>query len=150
MSSGFRVCGPVLLYDVSLPLKDYYNLVDIMRQYLDDLSPRVFGFGHLGKTKYYDTDCEIYCKYILFKGDGNLHLNIQLTRLDTEVRNKVEDFLFKQIVDLKGSMSAEHGLGFPKTKYLALSKPDSVVRLMRNLKRTFDPNGIMNPYKLFP
>lgn len=52
-------------------------------------------------------------------------------------------------MNLKGSMSAEHGLGFLKRHYIPLSKPDNVVRLMKTLKRSFDPNGIMNPYKVF-
>lgn len=58
--------------------------------------------------------------------------------------------LIKQVMNLKGSMSAEHGLGFLKRHYFPLSKPDSVVRVMKNLKMMFDPNGIMNPYKVFP
>lgn len=122
-----------------------------MRKYLGNLSPRVFGFGHLGrKTRQFQRKKKLWNDKISFLGDGNLHLNIQLTTLDPGVRNNFESFLFKKVVELKGSISAEHGLGFNKTKYLALSKPDSVVRLMRSLKRAFDPNGIMNPYKVFP
>lgn len=86
-------------------------------------------------------------KYIV--GDGNLHLNIQLNNHDQDEVDRIENFLFQKVVKMKGSMSAEHGLGFIKSKYLTLSKPENVVQLMKDLKRTFDPNNIMNPYKIF-
>lgn len=83
-------------------------------------------------------------------GDGNLHLNVQLKSYDPAVINTVENILCKKVVDLKGSMSAEHGLAFVKSKYLPLSKPGNVIQLMKTIKNCFDPNGIMNPYKVFP
>lgn len=50
----------------------------------------------------------------------------------------------------KGSISAEHGIGFLKTKYLKYSKSDLEVDLMKNIKNVIDPNKILNPYKIFP
>jgi FAD/FMN-containing dehydrogenase len=50
----------------------------------------------------------------------------------------------------KGSISAEHGIGLLKTKYLKYSKSDIEVDLMKKLKNTFDPKKILNPYKIFP
>lgn len=69
---------------------------------------------------------------------------------DPAVRVTVEDFLFQKVVEMKGSISAEHGLGFVKAKYLSSSKPKNVVEVMKTIKENFDPNGIMNPYKVFP
>lgn len=75
-------------------------------------------------------------------------MSIQLTELNSETQNKVEQFLSSQVLNLRGSMSAEHGMGFLKSKYLSLNNTDGAVRLMKNVKRIFDPNGIMNPYKV--
>ena len=50
----------------------------------------------------------------------------------------------------KGSISAEHGLGFAKNKYLGYSKSQGSIDMMRRIKKVFDPKGLMNPYKYFP
>lgn len=47
-------------------------------------------------------------------------------------------------------MSAEHGLGLSKAEYIGLSKSPEMVALMRQVKEMFDPNGILNPYKVLP
>jgi FAD/FMN-containing dehydrogenase len=50
----------------------------------------------------------------------------------------------------KGSISAEHGLGFAKNKYLGYSKSQEDIDMMRRIKTLFDPKGLMNPYKYLP
>lgn len=50
----------------------------------------------------------------------------------------------------KGSISAEHGLGFAKNKYLGYSKSEANIEMMRRIKKVFDPKGLMNPYKYLP
>jgi (R)-2-hydroxyglutarate---pyruvate transhydrogenase len=52
--------------------------------------------------------------------------------------------------ELNGSISAEHGLGFAKNKYLKYSKSALDIEYMRRIKKVFDPKGIMNPYKYLP
>jgi (R)-2-hydroxyglutarate---pyruvate transhydrogenase len=54
------------------------------------------------------------------------------------------------IDDHRGSISAEHGLGFAKNKYLKYSKSEADIVVMRKIKNLFDPKGIMNPYKYLP
>ena len=54
------------------------------------------------------------------------------------------------IDDHKGSISAEHGLGFAKNKYLSYSKSQASIDMMRRIKNVFDPKGLMNPYKYLP
>src|SRR5579862_9517569 len=49
-----------------------------------------------------------------------------------------------------GSISAEHGLGFAKNKYLEYSKSKENIEMMRRIKQVFDPKGLMNPYKYLP
>ena len=50
----------------------------------------------------------------------------------------------------KGSISAEHGIGLQKTEFLEYSKTRPMIDYMKKIKGVFDPNGIMNPYKVLP
>lgn len=81
---------------------------------------------------------------------GNLHLNITSPEYSTEVMDKIEPFLYDWVANHKGSISAEHGLGFKKKNFIYHSKSKSAVHLMKDIKRTFDPNMILNPYKVLP
>jgi len=50
----------------------------------------------------------------------------------------------------KGSISAEHGVGLHKPHFLHLQKSPQILQIYRDIKKLFDPNGIMNPYKVIP
>jgi len=50
----------------------------------------------------------------------------------------------------KGSISAEHGVGLHKPSYLHLQKSDNILGIYRDIKKLFDPNGILNPHKMIP
>ncbi len=88
-------------------------------------------------------------------GDGNLHLNI----LKPENLSKDEFFakcatvnqwVFETVQKYNGSISAEHGVGMTKRDYLGYSRSAEEVVYMKAIKAVFDPNGIMNPGKIFP
>ena len=88
-------------------------------------------------------------------GDGNLHLNI----LKPENLSKDEFFakcatvnqwVFETVQKYNGSISAEHGVGMTKRDYLGYSRSAEEVGYMKAIKAVFDPNGIMNPGKIFP
>ena len=88
-------------------------------------------------------------------GDGNLHLNI----LKPESLSKDEFFarcatvnkwVFEIVQKYNGSISAEHGVGMTKRDYLSYSRSEAEIALMKAVKQVFDPNGIMNPGKIFP
>ena len=87
-------------------------------------------------------------------GDGNLHLNIlkpenlQIEEF-RERCNEVSTDIFDAIKTLGGSVSAEHGVGTLKAPYLGYSKSDSEIDAMRAIKAIFDPDGILNPGKVF-
>ncbi len=60
----------------------------------------------------------------------------------------LEPFIFQWLRDRNGSISAEHGLGLMKGKYLDYCKSGEVIEQMKNIKKMLDPNGILNPYKV--
>lgn len=129
--------GGVYKYDVSLPLASMWTLVGAVREnlkskgLLGDSSELpaidVIGYGHIG-------DC-------------NLHLNIPVRRYDQTVEEALEPFVFEFVAKHQGSISAEHGVGFQKSKDVQYSRSPLQLELMQELRNLFDPNRIMNPYK---
>ena len=84
-------------------------------------------------------------------GDSNLHLNVCARRgKDDAVLAVLEPWIFETVARHNGSISAEHGIGVCKPQYLSLQKSPATIALMRALKSTFDPRGILNPYKVLP
>lgn len=115
---------------------------------MGERSSRVFGYGHLGgksRKKFNVVFISLH-----FSGDCNLHLQIAVDNFSHEIKNFIESYVFKRVIELKGSISAEHGMEFTKGKYLNEIKTKEYATLMRNLKKTLDPNSILNPYKMFP
>lgn len=117
-------------YDISLPLPKFYKLVEDMRIQLGDKVIRCCGYGHVG--------------------DGNLHLNITTKGYEKDVLHLIEPFVYEWTAETRGSISAEHGLGFKKRNYIHFSKSSSAIKLMKQMKAVMDPNGILNPYKVLP
>ena len=86
-------------------------------------------------------------------GDGNVHFNIMLDKRNKEALNKAEaavEELFRYTIELGGTISGEHGVGITKAPYLDMELGSVEVALMRRIKAAFDPNGILNPGKIFP
>lgn len=77
-------------------------------------------------------------------------MNISVPEFKQEVLNKIEPFVYEFTSKLKGSISAEHGIGFRKQKYIHYSKSKNAINLMKNIKSMMDPNNILNPYKVLP
>ena len=120
----------MFLFDVSLRRSD-------MERYLEELAGRLqrgwsdhdlFVFGHLG--------------------DGNLHLGIRAGPADASAREAVEACVYEPLAEIGGSISAEHGIGLEKKRWLSVSRLPEEVALMRSLKQALDPENILNPNKV--
>ena len=86
-------------------------------------------------------------------GDGNIHVNILKDKLDDKTwENNIDGAIreiFKLTVSLGGTISGEHGIGYSQKPYLSIAIGDTEIDLMKKIKRTFDPNNILNPGKIF-
>ncbi|CAF3364473.1 unnamed protein product [Rotaria sp. Silwood1] len=125
--------GYVFKYDFSLPPSRMYKLVEETQERMKQFSNvrNVTGFGHLG--------------------DQNLHLNITVKHgYSDEIKHALEPWLYEWVAKERGSISAEHGLGLHKSKYLQLNKGKQSLELMKQMKNMFDPQCILNPYKVIP
>jgi len=127
--------GYIYKYDISLPLGDFYDIVHEMKHHLRDFHNRirVCNWGHVI--------------------DGNLHFNVFTPgkyERDDELLSMLEPYIFHSVIRRKGSISAEHGLGQCKNKYLDQVKSQAAVSAMTSIKQIFDPRGILNPGKVFP
>jgi FAD/FMN-containing dehydrogenase len=88
-------------------------------------------------------------------GDGNLHVSVlppegYAREAFVSVCEHVTHMLGELLQEFGGSVSAEHGIGLLKHQYLHYTRPPAEIEMMRQMKRVFDPAGIMNPGKLFP
>ncbi len=85
-------------------------------------------------------------------GDGNIHFNIMLDKQDAEQLYKAEkavEEIFDYTISINGTLSGEHGVGIKKSKYISKEIGSVELELMKNIKKTFDPNNILNPGKIF-
>ncbi|MES2544306.1 MAG: FAD-linked oxidase C-terminal domain-containing protein [Bacteroidota bacterium] len=87
-------------------------------------------------------------------GDGNLHVNIVKAHMsdsdwNTEIPKGIRE-IFELTVALKGTLSGEHGIGYVQKNYMDIAFPKVHLELMERIKYVFDPNGILNPGKIFP
>jgi glycolate oxidase len=87
-------------------------------------------------------------------GDGNLHINIIKGELSDEfwqheLHTAIRE-IFQLTVGLGGTISGEHGIGLVQRNYMDIAFSNSQLLLMKQIKQVFDPNGILNPGKIFP
>jgi FAD/FMN-containing dehydrogenase len=148
-------CIKLYKYDVSLSLRDTEAMV---LQVKKEVSKVIRGTaGHS------DFPTGLNLEFCCFghAGDQNLHLNILLhvpsiyaLELREDLKNSIQILLnnavFKAVLSLHGSVSAEHGVGQQKREIMNLARTPAELVLMASIKRTLDPNGILNPGKVLP
>jgi glycolate oxidase len=86
-------------------------------------------------------------------GDGNIHFTVMLDKNDANTKKKADlviESIFDYTLSLGGTLSGEHGIGISKSAYLEKEINPQTLTLMRQIKKAFDPKGILNPGKIFP
>ncbi|TAN48607.1 MAG: FAD-binding oxidoreductase [Betaproteobacteria bacterium] len=119
--------GLPFAFDVSLPIREMPAYVERVRGELHAAWPQVraWVFGHMG--------------------DGNLHVVVSPDGLPADARPAVERIVYEPLAAIGGAISAEHGIGLEKKPWLQISRSAEEIALMRALKQTLDPKGILNP-----
>ena len=82
-------------------------------------------------------------------GDGNLHVIVSPRPWDDAARALAEKAVYEPLAAIGGSISAEHGIGLEKRKWLHLSRSPEELALMQQMKQALDPKGILNPDKIW-
>lgn len=82
-------------------------------------------------------------------GDGNLHIVVDVPGAGKTLHGEIDDVIYDVTREFHGSVSAEHGIGTKKKAYLGFTRSDADVAAMRAVKAALDPNGILNPGKIF-
>lgn len=120
---------PNYLYDVSLPVRDMKTYVDEVYRRLEERLPgsRAWTLGHMA--------------------DGNLHFFIWPGE-EGDHHHTANECVYDSLQPFGGSVSAEHGIGVEKLRWLPHSRSKPDIDLMRTLKRTLDPKSILNPNRV--
>jgi FAD/FMN-containing dehydrogenase len=135
ISEAQKVEGPSIKHDVSVPVSlvpDFIARADArLKERFPDI--RIVAFGHVG--------------------DGNIHYNCSKSERGEaqafyDLAPEVNHVVYETVTELNGSISAEHGLGVLKREEIKRYKSDLELELMRSIKRTLDPHGLMNPGKV--
>lgn len=132
VSELLPIFAPIINFDISFPISRIGQAVEELKDTLSSNYPEMTAliFGHVG--------------------DGNIHLCVgPVPNNDKSIEHDIEKRCYEIAQNHKGSVSAEHGIGLHKKPWLHYSRTQSELALMRSLKRTLDPNTILNPGKVF-
>ena len=91
---------------------------------------------------------DVTCLFFGHVGDGNVHIGVSLAGMTDTDLDALDHCVYAVVRDMGGSVSAEHGIGVLKRAYLAHTRSDAEIGLMRRLKAALDPLGILNPGKV--
>jgi len=133
ISPALRKVNPVKINeDIVVPRSRLPDMLEFLSDLGSRKQLRIVNFGHAG--------------------DGNVHVNLMISGTDEEERRRADEAvseIFRKTVELGGTISGEHGIGISKAPYLAMEAGPLGVSVMKRLKACFDPNGVLNPGKIF-
>ncbi len=128
-TSAINTLGPPHKLDVTVPIDRIEEFIATVPGLVATVAPqaRTWLFGHIG--------------------DGNIHVNISGLAEDDDA---ADEAVLIHVASLAGSISAEHGIGAAKTRWLHLTRSSGEIAAMRAIKHALDPDGILNPHVLLP
>jgi glycolate oxidase len=127
-----RVAPTTILEDVTVPRSELAKMIRFVAAVAEKYKLRIGTFGHMG--------------------DGNLHPTFLTDERNTDEMHRVEEAfkeIFAEAIRVGGTITGEHGIGVAKKSFLPKFAGDAQMRVMRELRRALDPNGILNPGKMF-
>lgn len=118
-------------FDISIPIAQIGEVIDKIIIELKSCKgvETIFPFGHVA--------------------DGNIHFIIGKDSDDNDLKSKINEIIYSNTELVKGSISAEHGIGLDKKKYLIKSRSKDEIELMKVIKKSIDPKNILNPGRVF-
>jgi len=118
-------------FDISIPVDLIGEVIDQISTKLESVNgvKTIFPFGHIA--------------------DGNIHFIIGKDSDDKELTSAINNVIYNATEKVNGSISAEHGIGLDKKKYLIKSRSEDEINLMRLIKKSIDPKNILNPGRIF-
>ncbi len=81
-------------------------------------------------------------------GDGNIHVNVMIDISQLDEGHKCIEEIFQLVVDMGGTLSGEHGIGTSKAPFMDIAFNEQEINLFKDIKKSFDPNNILNPGKM--
>jgi glycolate oxidase len=120
--------------DVVVPRASISSLLRGIKDIAREHDVRIISFGHAG--------------------DGNVHVNVLKDDIPVDrwkaLLPPVQEKIYRLAISLGGTITGEHGIGAIRRRYLPLALDDVQIELQRRIRDIFDPNGILNPGKIFP
>jgi glycolate oxidase len=127
-----RIRPTTILEDATVPRSKIIDMINTIQEIGEKYNIKIGTFGHAG--------------------DGNLHPTILTDEKDREEMERVEkaiDEIFETALELGGTLTGEHGIGLAKARFLKLETGDEALEIMKRIKKTLDPDNILNPGKIF-
>jgi glycolate oxidase len=127
-----RLSPTTILEDATVPRSELAHMIRFVEAVAKKHRLRIGTFGHMG--------------------DGNLHPTFLTDERNQEEMHRIEQAfheIFDEAIRLGGTITGEHGVGLAKKSFLPKFAGDAQMRVMRVLRQTLDPNGILNPGKIF-
>ena len=133
---AYKMEGNIITNDISVPIDKMENFFNVAEKNIIKMNSKIkfHPFGHIG--------------------DGNIHYNMIVPKKYSNdsylsLRDNIYSYVNNLVEKFGGSFSAEHGIGQIKKNSLLKFKSKNEIKLMKNLKKAFDPKNILNPGKIF-